>query len=278
MYREEERKKMSDIIERFNSIKELLSTLDSRENNEYMQYEHQSERSSATFTKTKSYEEAVYMLRTGYLDPLKKIKMACRKVSKDYSNAIADVDRRQVRNMPIGYVPNVPNTLLGRPDSMINITNKPIKKKCINIIYANSVGASYDADDFIAAGTRLVSAINIIERSGTQVKLDVAFVTAKKTKQRICGVLKIKGYGERFNLQKVTFPLVHPSMMRRIGFKFLETVPGMEEDFSADYGNPIDSDELAEMFETNNQTYILTMKEVEAMNGVDEVLKYFGQK
>lgn len=268
---------MNDIIERFNSIKELLSTLDSRENNKYMQDEHQSERSSATFTKTKSYEEAVYMLRTGYLDPLKKIKMACRKVSKDYSNATADVDRRQVRNMPIGYVPNVPNTLLGRPDSMINITNKPIKKKCINIIYANSASAFYDADDFISAGTRLVSAINIIERSGTQVKLDVAFVTAKETKQRICGVLKIKGYGERFNLQKVTFPLIHPSMMRRIGFKFLETVPGMEEDFSAGYGSSIDSDELTEMFETNDQTYILTMKDVSAMNGVDGVLKYLGE-
>ena len=161
---------------------------------------------------------------------------------------------------------------------MINITNKPIKKKCINIIYANSASASYGVDDFISAGTRLVSAINIIERSGTQVKLDVAFVTAKEKRQRICGVLKIKGYGERFNLQKVTFPLIHPSMMRRIGFKFLETVPGMEEDFSEFYGSTIDSDELAEMFETNNQTYVLTVKDVKAMNGVDGVLKYFGQK
>ena len=268
---------MNDIIERFNSIKELLSTLDSRENNKYMEDEHYSEIASAGFTKTKSYEEAVTLLRTGYLDPLKKIKMACRRVSKDYSNAIADVDRRQVKNMPIGYVPNVPNTLLGRPDSMINITNKPIKKKCINIIYANSASARYDADDFIEAGTRLVSAINIIERSGTQVKLDVAFVTAKEYKQRICGVLKIKGYGERFNLQKVTFPLIHPSMMRRIGFKFLETVPGMEEDFSSGYGSSIDSRELTEMFETNDQTYILTMKDVSAMKGVDGVLKYLGE-
>lgn len=269
---------MSDIIERFNSIKELLSILDSRENNKYMKREHASEESSARFTGTDSYEEAVSLLRTGYLDPLKKIKMACRKASKDYSNVVADVNRRQVRNMPIGYVPNVPNTLLGRPDSMINITNKPIKKKCINIIYANSASARYDANDFVTAGTRLVSAINIIERSGTQVKLDVAFVTAKETKQRICGVLKIKGYGERFNLQKVTFPLIHPSMMRRIGFKFLETVPGMEEDFSAGYGSSIDSDELVEMFETNDQTYILTMKEVRAMDTMDDVLKYFEKK
>jgi hypothetical protein len=52
----------------------------------------------------------------------------------------------------------------------------------------------------------------------------------------------------------------------------------MEEDFSACYGSSIDGDELAEMFETNNQTYILTMKEVRAMNDVDEVLKYFEQK
>lgn len=269
---------MSDIIERFNSIKELLSTLDSRENNEYMEGEHESEKASARFTGTKSYEEAVTLLRTGYLDPLKKIKMTCQRVSKDYSNATADVDRRQVKNMPIGYVPNVPNTLLGRPDSMINTTNKPIKKKCINIIYANSASARYDTDDFIVAGTRLVSAINIIERAGTQVKLDVAFVTAKETEQRICGVLKIKGYGERFNLQKVTFPLTHPSMMRRIGFKFLETVPGMEEDFSGGYGSSIDSDELVEMFETNDQTYILTMKEVRAMDTMGDVLKYFEEK
>lgn len=269
---------MNNIIEKFNSIKELLSTLESRENNKYMKNNHSSENSSASFTGTDSYEEAVTLLRMGYLDPLKKIKMACRKASKDYSSTMADVNHRQVKNMPIGYIPNVPNTLLGRPDSMINITKAPIKKKCINVIYANSASGFYDAEDFLSAGIRLVSAINIIERSGTQVKLDVAFLTAKETKQRICGVLKIKGYGERFNLQKVTFPLVHPSMMRRIGFKFLETVPEMAEDFSSGYGSPIDSDELADMFETNNQTYILTMRDVRRMDSVDEVLKYFEKK
>lgn len=29
----------------------------------------------------------------------------------------------------------------------------------------------------------------------------------------------IKNYGQRFDLQKVCFPLAHPSMLRRIGFK-----------------------------------------------------------
>ena len=52
--------------------------------------------------------------------------------------------------------------------------------------------------------------------------------------------VKVKDYREHMDLQKLCFPLAHPSMFRRFGFKWLETVPGLTEvGWSFGYGRTV---------------------------------------
>ena len=44
----------------------------------------------------------------------------------------------------------------------------------------------------------------------------------------------MKDYREHLDLQKLCFPVAHPSMFRRLGFKWLETVEGLKENCRMD--------------------------------------------
>lgn len=248
------------IYEEFPSITKLLKILDSRTNNTIMQGQFSSSKEDYNFTKTHNYEEAVSLLRFGYTDVLDQIKKEVKRNNKLIYQGY--VNKRKIQNMPIGFIPNVPNAIQNRPDSMINITAPLQKRKTLSIIYAMSGSAFEDADTFIKAGAALVSAINLIELSGVQTRLYVNFMPAYASGNNgielLSPVLRIKNYGERFNLTKICFPLVHPSMFRRIGFKYLETCPFVTQSgFRNGYGTPPSLKILRENIPTDNQTFIL---------------------
>lgn len=264
---------MNVVYEEFNDIEELLETLASRPNNEIMKNEHSSEKEQASFSKTSSYKEATDLLRNGYTEILEDVKSAVRRNNKfiyQYQDR-----QRKVKNMPIGFIPNVPNALQNKPDSMINILQKPKKRKTINIIYAMSGSCGESADVFVKAGAALVSALNLIEISGIQTRLSVSFMasessqgffsfgpaTKEEDKQLIFPVLRVKNYGERFNLTKICFPMAHPSMFRRIGFKYLETCPQLtDSNFASGYGRVPELGKIREIVNTDENTYILNTR------------------
>lgn len=261
---------MNIVYEEFNDIDELLKTLSTRSNNAIMRDNHSSEKEGDSFSKTSSYKEATDLLKNGYTDILEDVKSAVRRNNKfiyQYQDR-----QRKVKNMPIGFIPNVPNALQNKPDAMINIIHKPKKRKTINIIYAMSGSCGESADVFVKAGAALVSALNLIEISGIQTRLSVSFMASESSrsffsfypetkdedKQFIFPILRVKNYGERFNLTKICFPMAHPSMFRRIGFKYLETCPQLtDSNFANGYGRVPDLNEIREIMNTDENTYIL---------------------
>lgn len=267
---------MNFIYEEFDNINYLLSTLENRKNNFIMRNEHASEISDYDFTKTNSYEEATTMLRTGYKEVLPQVQSLIKKNNLiNYSNFNL---RRKQQNMYVGFIPNVPNVLQNKPDSMINIISSYQKKKIKNIIYAIGANTGTSANTFIKAGVALVSAINILELSGISTRLLVAFMASKKYDELVSPTLKIKNYGERFNIEKICFPLVHPSMCRRIGFKWLETCLHLtEEGFSCGYGSTPGLDVLKENLIQDDVTVVLDTSTIANMNfKVENILKEFG--
>lgn len=275
-------KEVNCVYEEFSSIDKLLKTLDSRPNNKIMEDKHFSEQHDSSFTGTESYQEAVNLLKYGYTDILPQIKREVKKNNKIlFKNPL---HQRKILNMPIGFVPNVPNALQNKPDSMINIVSTPQKKKTLSIIYAMSGNAGEDTDTFIKAGAALISAINLIELSGIQTRLYVDFMPAmagggffssSNERELLAPVLRIKNYGERFNLTKICFPLAHPSMFRRIGFKYLETCPFItNSNFAGGYGRVPELNELKDYIPTNYQTYILNTPFIKENNfNIQSILK-----
>lgn len=190
--------------EDFGSIYSLLNTINNRENNSFMRNEDSSqERGNEEWSGTSSYEEAQSLLIHGYEDPIKDIKSNLAKNKKLTSKIYSSIPKPIVQNRVVGFVPNVPNALKGLPESMITLEKLHKKRKTISIIYATGGSCGVESDVLASAGAALVSAINLIELSGVQTELSIGFMPTKETKQIIFPTVKIKSYGERFNLHKI---------------------------------------------------------------------------
>ena len=275
---------MNFIYEEFDNINHLLSTLEKRPKNEFMEDEDSSEREDIEFFGTKSYEEATNLLKFGYSEHLSEIKSVVR---KNNLISFSDFNKKRIpKNMVLGFVPNVPNAIRNIPESMINVDRSSQKKKVMKIIYSIAGSCGVNKEVFIKAGIALVSAINIIELSGIQTQLNVGFSSScegsGESKEILCPVLRIKNFGERFNLEKICFPIIHPSMFRRIGFKYIETCPKMTKDFSCGYGKPAKLDELREQLNENENKSNIPTKILDTAfirnndYDIEEILKELG--
>lgn len=268
---------MEFLIEKFYTIQQLLDTIENRPNNKVMKNKHESASSDYEFTKTHSYEEAKSLLQYGYVEPLAEIKA---KVKANIKNNFIYKQNFKNKNSPVGYVPNVPNALKGLPESMITKEKKEGKRKVITIYYFNVGNACRETSWFLKAGIALLSTIQLIEMAGIQVDLRLGFDGSEGSNQSVFGILKVKDFNERFNLQKICFPMAHPSMLRRIAFKWLETVPGLTDTrYQHGYGRSYSeiNNEIKEAFGIDDKNVFgLFASEVHDMGcSVDELLKFF---
>lgn len=261
--------------EEFSSIFELMNTLKERPNNKFMRNEHSSQTTgNSSWSGTNTYEEAESLLIYGYNDPVKNIKSNLIKNKKLVSKMYNLIPKPIATNQVVGFVPNVSNALMGLPKSMISVEKINRNKKTISIIYATGGAVGIEPKTLESAGTALVSAINLIELAGIQTRLSIGFIPSVKGRQIIFPTVNIKNFNERFSLQKICFPMVHPSMFRRIGFKYLETCPSMEEDFSCGYGRPASLEQIKTCLKEKN-TYIISREWItDHDNNIEEILKY----
>jgi hypothetical protein len=185
---------------------------------------------------TGRYSDAVQLIKSGYSDPLKRMKTA---VLKHASKQTAE--KRIRYDDVVGFMPNVPNALRGVPLSMINQKRTPKKINTIHLIYSFCVSASVKPEQMIRGGINFISLVNMLEKQGYRVKIDITFITLCQNNKEVAGFLvNAKEYNQSLNLLKLSFPLVHPSMLRRIAFKWLETTPDLKQDaFIFGYGVPI---------------------------------------
>lgn len=247
------------IHEHFNNINQLLSALQTRPNNEVMRGKHSSEKTGdAEWNGTENWDEAISLFRNGYTEILPRIREGMQKNAKVYHQYSA-LPKALPRNKPVGYIPNVPNAIMNLPDSMIHVERTPQKRKTLSLIYCESGSACEDVEFFIKAGVAVCTALNIVEMKGIQTRLSTGFMTAIERREAICPTLTIKDFGQKFDLQKICFPLAHPSMFRRIGFKYLETCPEVAEDgWDRGYGRPLtDIDVLKEKLGIDDERVFL---------------------
>ena len=230
--------KIKVLYEKFPSVNNLIATLATRENNKVMRGCHSSERNGYSFTMTESYKDAVALSRKGFDEAAQKIRADIAQKNKIQSKYAAMVKHPTPHNAVVGYIPNVPNAIRNIPESMITKDKIVQKRKTLNVIYSEHGNCGRDTDYFVAAGSAMLSAVDLIEKSGIQVRIDLAFMTSISGSELTFPTVRIKNYDERFSFQKVSFPIAHPSMFRRIGFKWLETTPQItERGYNSGYGH-----------------------------------------
>lgn len=224
--------------EHFDSIHKFLATINSRANNSVMSGCRSSITGDSDFTGTQSYEEATELITKGWEEVLPKIKEKFDTAVKHNQNG--SIDKRRTCNHVVGYAPNVPNAILGLPQSMIYQHKEPQKCKVVSIVYAPDANCGTSAETFIKAGIVVLNIINRLELNGIRVRLMIASMDSYSNKTFISCTINVKDYREQLDLKKLAFPIAHPSMLRRFGFKWLETFPELKEDgFSVSYGKTI---------------------------------------
>lgn len=268
------------IQEYFHSVDELLSCISYRRNNDVMRDKHSSNRGdesraqNSNFALTPNYTSAVQLMRKGYSDILGRVRDEMYTKVKNLTSAYES--RKSVpRSGVFGCAPNIQRHLMGLPDIMVNREIDPKKVKTIHIMYSPQAPWHVGGETFIRTGIVLLAAIELIEKSGISVKLDCMLYSGEAGGEAIFGVVQLKDYKHRLDTLKLCFPLAHPSMLRRIGFKFLETVPGMTQDFTMGYGRSLDTDESTALYKTNTNCVHIGLDTIRSCHyNVEEVIRY----
>ena len=183
---------------------------------------------------TESFEEASNMMRDGWTigaqNLTQKLKLAetNKEVQNTYKNVLSIC----------GYQAIVPLYLNGVPNNMINKKIVPVKKKVITINKALSCSCTVSSETMMEESVKAFQIIKKIEATGIRVNLNLLISTG-----HVCVKIKLKSASERLNLSKLAFPLVHPSMFRRLYFRFIEVYPTIPRSFAFGYGKvPVASD------------------------------------
>ena len=248
------------IHEHFHSIDELLSCLNHRDNNQAMRESTSSNSERSEFSGTSSYDEAVNLLRNGYVSILPKIKQGIAENVNKFKELFLDTKSKPLSSV-VGSSPNVPKYLMGLPHSMDDRTREIQKVKTVDIIYFPQGPWHVAREDFVKAGISMLSAIQLLENSGVSISLSCSMYSGYAREEAVLGTVQLKDYKDRLDLKKLCFPIAHPSMLRRIGFRFLETVPGLKNDyFASGYGSSPSHMLSQEMLGNKPNTVVLTLE------------------
>ena len=217
-----------DFLEKFESISEFQRAINTREVHEFYKDILSSEKATKTFAGTESYEEAENLLLYGD-------KSIAAKLVECNGKRMNETKKSTIYNSPIGFVPNVPNYLSGRPDNMFAVKTQTYKScKVLNVCVNSAVAYSVETKDIIAFNQKLLNVVYTLEKRGYRLNLYVG-VVAEFSKSNNIGAcfIKVKDSGKLLNVTNVAYPLCNASFLRRHFFKWVET---NGKTFSRSYG------------------------------------------
>ena len=178
------------------------------------------------FTKTRSFEQASELLKNGW----KEMAATIEQKLEAEKNQIELAAKNKMFYDVQGFQCSVPRYLQGIPTNMISMKKMPCKKKVITICKSVNYSASVDADTIIKESVKTLQIVRKLEMQGYAVNVDIAL--GAKGNVKLFAKIRIKNSSERLNVSKMAFPLVHPSMLRRLMFRFIEVCPDATKDFA----------------------------------------------
>ena len=227
-------------IREFDSLNEFESYITNTPLNDTFRWQKlSSTNGSYSFTQTQSYEEATKLLKDGWSSMAQEITKKLNVIK----NQVVNEHVQKILYDVVGFQASVPRYLQGIPTSMVNKKLVPVKQKVITLDKDISYNASIKTEQIIEASVQTLQLIKKIEAQGIRVNLNLIWgVAAGDTKE--VAKIRLKSANERLNISKLSFPLVHPSMLRRLCFRYLEVAPTVTKSYTWGYGAPLDGSQL----------------------------------
>lgn len=226
------------------------------------------------FTGTKSFDEAVNLMKNGWEDMSKKLTQKLNVICKDTTIV---TKKKSVYDV-VGYQANVPRYLQGIPTNMVRTINTPAKQKAITIIKSIDYSANIPSSIIIEESIKALAIVKKIEAQGTRVNLDICVGSLslnKKENNNFLLKIRVKNANERLNISKLAFVLVHPSMLRRLVFRWIEVYPKISKYFISNYGAPAKKEQLLNMLGKNEYLIpaLMLTTRIEEVKGFEDLLK-----
>lgn len=194
-----------------------------------------SDDSDSYWSGSRSFDEAKDLMMGGDENSHNTIMKIKSETDKYY---IQDAKNKiRTFNDVVGYTPNVPNAIMGLPQSMLNAKREPKKHRVVDIFVNRSRSARTGTDQIEYEGALILSFLDALERDGYRVNLYVGKVNWLSSKDRVNGhIVPIKRATEPLNIKKTAFYLIHPSYLRRVSFRIDEVEDQIEDVTNDGYG------------------------------------------
>jgi hypothetical protein len=139
--------------------------------------------------------------------------------------------RRKLKPAMAGHVANVPAHLAGSPISMYATTRRQVTGGAhVSIYVPLDYPGACDAPVAFARGVAIVAVIDALEDAGCRCEVTGLMGFAKSHgdawSSAVCQqFFTLKTWSQPLSIEGVLFPIAHPAMSRRIGFRLIECSP-----------------------------------------------------
>lgn len=223
---------------------------------------------------TESYQEAEYFLLNGNHELAEGMRNKMQNVSSTnegyFRNSITQP--KLVRGVA-GYRVNIGAFLAGSEKCMLRKVRQKVEHPVINIIYNNGATGDVDPEKLTDVNSRVLKAIQILELyRGIRVNLYVSEIS--RSYGSYAGpIVRIKDSDTIMDTEKIAYPLISPSMLRRQKFRFFEVFEGLPRHFADGYGSSVDDGAiLLQVAKEVNLKPDVCLTYYEAKNMTDEQL------
>ncbi len=260
----------TEIIQ-FDSLDEFFNYLVSTPfNKAFCWTDHHSVSNSESFTKTKDFEEAVDLFKNGWSDMASKLVQKLKVIESKTEPMMKPRNSTGV----CGYQAIVPMYLNGQPNNMLNKKMVPVKQKVVTLNKSIDYHGGIEADTIIDESIKAMQIIKKLEAQGYRCNLNLVLGSTAghgaSTKQFVLKI-RLKSANEKLNISKLAFPLVHPSMLRRLFLRFVEVYPNVTKPFTNGYGHPASSSEMRRIFTGEYLLPKFIRKDVSKINSIDDL-------
>lgn len=218
------------------------------------------------FTKTRDFSEAVELFKNGWSDMAAKLVQKLKVIE---SKTEPTMKPKNVLGVA-GYQAIVPLYLQGVPNNMVTKKMTPVKQKVITLNKSIDYNGGVSADQIIEESIKAMQIVKKLEAQGYRCNLNIV-IGSSETDIKLYVKVRIKSANEKMNISKLAFPLVHPSMFRRLFFRFIEVYPHVTKSFVSGYGSPAKSSELREVFKDEYLLPNFIKKDVNTIKTIDDL-------
>jgi hypothetical protein len=203
------------------------------------------------------FNGAIELLKSGWPEGTIRVRKLVSGVQAQVRQSVMTVNQVTLGHSVAGIAPDVGRFVAGEPESMLMLENVEVDRSIVKVVVNITSSGGVPAEALERRGAIATALVYLLESQGKTVAVDavncVEHVTTKK-RLRTRFVLKRPEYP--LDLDRLTFMLAHPAMLRRVWFAVVESALTKRErkvhnlgDGGFGYGIPIDiKDEDADVY------------------------------